>query len=681
MKRPTNNHHLPYVSASTAVAASAALLAISMSPISAAVPQPAPVAVNGVYVSILDPTPGASFSGDKQISIDAYYQAPSTTGGIGQIDLIIDGKVLATKRLNSPEPRGVITFLLDPTSMPSGSHQVVVRATAVDQEVSSSRTSLTMASADPGSSIQLPAPGAALNGPDVAVTYPRTDASVQGTVTIHVKAHDVSGKPPYVSLFIDHAFKSLQNYPPFTFTWDTTRVSNGKHEIEAYGYNDAAQVGTAQPIDVNVNNPGGNTFERTDLSDATVSSTQSPAARHAASPAATLARHTAAPVAASPELAAVASERHAARVAAPTQLASAKIDGWQQRVNDESVLTAPAVEQQTAVASSAESAAANVPAQLAMDFRSQPISFSTHNQVASAQINDSLQPGVESVLSSPAVRMQSPAAQHSSIVAAARPLIKPTYTVSSRPMSPEIATVAKYGPVNIAAGQQMASANITPEISPFEQAELDAPSVAQPSALVATKQAVIAVEKPLIAVPAQHVAAVSAAPTRIASATINPDLTATWNGSLSTPVVEVPASAVRSAELAAGRLIFDRHVISHVRGSYQVVMNSQPLSMDRPLQAHGSILFAPLRQIFESQGGALYWIPTGQEVRGISPNHNISIKIGSRRVVVNNTTHEISEAPYLLSGRTMIPLSFLPVALNVVVSYDAATGHLDINSR
>ena len=38
-------------------------------------------------------------------------------------------------------------------------------------------------------------------------------------------------------------------------------------------------------------------------------------------------------------------------------------------------------------------------------------------------------------------------------------------------------------------------------------------------------------------------------------------------------------------------------------------------------------------------------------------------------------------APYLLSGRTMVPLSFLPVALDVSVDFDASTGHLIINSN
>ena len=91
-----------------------------------------------------------------------------------------------------------------------------------------------------------------------------------------MNATDASGKSPYVSLFIDHAFKTLRNFPPYSFNWDTTRLPNGYHTIEVLGYNDAQQVGRANPIRVMVNNPGGRTFERHDLRDKPAAPADSP---------------------------------------------------------------------------------------------------------------------------------------------------------------------------------------------------------------------------------------------------------------------------------------------------------------------------------------------------------------------------------------------------------------------
>ena len=102
----------------------------------------------------------------------------------------------------------------------------------------------------------------------MSIENPAVNGQVQGKVTLRIQAQDPSGKPPYVSLFIDHGFKTLRNYAPYEFSWDTTAYANGYHTIEAFGYNDAQDVGHAQPLRVFVNNPGGRTERRTDLKDA-----------------------------------------------------------------------------------------------------------------------------------------------------------------------------------------------------------------------------------------------------------------------------------------------------------------------------------------------------------------------------------------------------------------------------
>ena len=56
-----------------------------------------------------------------------------------------------------------------------------------------------------------------------------------------------------------------------------------------------------------------------------------------------------------------------------------------------------------------------------------------------------------------------------------------------------------------------------------------------------------------------------------------------------------------------------------------VVFDTQSVSLDRPVQVRGSILFAPFRQIFESQGGTLLWMPEDQKVTAISATKQIEM--------------------------------------------------------
>src|SRR5205807_1818583 len=73
---------------------------------------------------------------------------------------------------------------------------------------------------------------------------------------------------PYVSFFVDKEFKSLKNFPPYEYNWDTTKVPNGWHVLEAMTATpDAATPTKARSIHVNVNNPGGQTRKFDNIAD------------------------------------------------------------------------------------------------------------------------------------------------------------------------------------------------------------------------------------------------------------------------------------------------------------------------------------------------------------------------------------------------------------------------------
>ncbi|MDQ2800998.1 MAG: Ig-like domain-containing protein, partial [Armatimonadota bacterium] len=231
-------------------------------------------------VTILSPDPHTPLTGLKPVEISAFYQG-SPSNQIVSIELYLDGQKAATKTLDVPETRGVVSFLVDASQLSAGTHRVVIRATAADEEVKSVKGSFQFGAGEnavplsdqSGSrpDLSAAAPTEAITGsslaPKLRLIDPSENGKVQGTVTIRVHATDPSGKAPYVSLFIDKTFKTLRNFEPYEFEWDTTTYPNGYHTIEVSGYNDSPNVGHAKTLRLYVNNPGGETQIRHDLLD------------------------------------------------------------------------------------------------------------------------------------------------------------------------------------------------------------------------------------------------------------------------------------------------------------------------------------------------------------------------------------------------------------------------------
>ena len=229
---------------------------------------------NNLAITVLSPTPRTSFEGSKPIEVSAFYQG-SDLNQISALELYVDGSNAFTKRLDSPEARGVISFLIDVSQLSAGPHKVVVRAIASDAEVVSAKTSFIYVADQPTAAPSSPqidtsaAPSLQSSLPELSYMSPKADDQVQGTVKIALKATEPNGKSPYVSLFIDRTFKTLRNYAPYEFDWDTTAYTNGYHTIEAYGYDENQNVGPAQVVRVFVNNPCGRTLFRLFLKDVT----------------------------------------------------------------------------------------------------------------------------------------------------------------------------------------------------------------------------------------------------------------------------------------------------------------------------------------------------------------------------------------------------------------------------
>lgn len=190
----------------------------------------------------------------KTFTIDVSFRGRTATQGVTAAEVWVDG-VRWTRRELAGQRRGVLTLDLDGSTLPAGRHEVVVKLFGSDGTTSSKTTVIEAGGGNTGV-----AAGNALGGAEIAFHAPAGNARVSGVVDVTLDVADKSGAGnPYVTFYVDKEFKTLKNYPPYSFSWDTTNVANGSHTIEATAFSDNNTAPVTRRVQVLVDNAGGNT--------------------------------------------------------------------------------------------------------------------------------------------------------------------------------------------------------------------------------------------------------------------------------------------------------------------------------------------------------------------------------------------------------------------------------------
>jgi hypothetical protein len=260
--------------AAVALAAPAALTAAVALP-SVAVQAQTP----GAELRILSPRANDAV-GAGTFALDVSFQSKSNSPVV-TAELWVDGVRWVRRDLDTPQVKNVLSFDVDASSLTEGKHNFVVKVFTADGVASETKLAIRAGSNDgvlEGS----------ISGPDLSFLTPGNGKKVQGVVELSIDAKARNGQSPYITFYVDKQFKTLKNYPPYTYSWDTTTVPNGYHTIEAMGYLDDANATTTRRIRVYVDNPGGATKVQNDVPDLK---------KAAAQPAATAVSATAKPLA------------------------------------------------------------------------------------------------------------------------------------------------------------------------------------------------------------------------------------------------------------------------------------------------------------------------------------------------------------------------------------------------
>jgi hypothetical protein len=166
-----------------------------------------------------------------------YDGAPAAS-----LELLVNKVSLITRNLPGTESRGEIQLPLDTAMIPDGDSEVEVRL--LDKHGNLLGTQVTKVNIDRTG-----------KGP-VFFLSPGIGDTVKGFVEIKVSFR-AELRNAYVSFFVNDEFRALKNYPPYTYSFDTTKVTNGWHEIQAYAVDDSNETFRTEKLRIYVSNPGG----------------------------------------------------------------------------------------------------------------------------------------------------------------------------------------------------------------------------------------------------------------------------------------------------------------------------------------------------------------------------------------------------------------------------------------
>lgn len=187
-------------------------------------------------VSITAPTGGSTISGTATVSATA-----SDNVGVSKVEFYVDGTLKATDT-TSP-----FSTSIDTTSLTNASHALTAKAyDAANNVTTSAAVNVTVNNT----------PTADTTPPTVSITAPAAGATISGTsYTVSANASDATGVAK-VEFYVDGTLKSTDTSAPYSFSLDTSTLSNGTHSFTAKATDSStnANAATSSAVSATVSN-------------------------------------------------------------------------------------------------------------------------------------------------------------------------------------------------------------------------------------------------------------------------------------------------------------------------------------------------------------------------------------------------------------------------------------------
>jgi hypothetical protein len=104
-----------------------------------------------------------------------------------------------------------------------------------------------------------------------------------------------------------------------------------------------------------------------------------------------------------------------------------------------------------------------------------------------------------------------------------------------------------------------------------------------------------------------------------------------------------------------------------------VQVNGKVLTFEQAPVLKNNRTLVPLRTIFEALGVEVKWEPKTRSVIAKKEKNSISLKIGSKKALLNQKEIILDTEAQLINGKTMVPLRFIGESLGTTVKWDEKT--------
>jgi hypothetical protein len=183
-------------------------------------------------VSLTAPASGATVSGTVTLTANA-----SDNVGVSKVEFYENGVLLNATNV------APYNCSWNTTTVANGSYTLTAKAyDAAGNVGQSSNVSVTVNNTV-----------ADTTAPTVSISAPVNGATVSGTTSVTASASDNVGVTK-VEFYVNGALQITDTSSPYTFSWNTTAVTNGTYTLTAKAYDAAGNVGTSASTSVSVNN-------------------------------------------------------------------------------------------------------------------------------------------------------------------------------------------------------------------------------------------------------------------------------------------------------------------------------------------------------------------------------------------------------------------------------------------
>ena len=139
-------------------------------------------------------------------------------------------------------------------------------------------------------------------------------------------------------------------------------------------------------------------------------------------------------------------------------------------------------------------------------------------------------------------------------------------------------------------------------------------------------------------------------------------------------------SLITCALLAIAMLVCMIPAIYASAANISVIVDGKALATNpAPFIQSGRVL-VPMADIFDALGATVSWDASTQTVTGIKGDTSVILTIGSSTATIGEEEDNLDVPAQIVDGHTVVPLRFVSEALGAQVSWDAGLGQVIINS-